>query len=270
MTRKTLLSIAITFFVVGGPCMPTASAHFIWLEAPPALARNSEPTVALYFGEYQEFLREEAGGRLDKMDGTKAWVVDPKGSRQELSLGKKGSRFVGVLNQPCLPGRYQVLAEHTELEVQDLTKRDLGIAKPHFHARTQFVCADDSWIGEREKEIAPTGGLDILLLTKGINLARGELTASLGTEMLVKIVFKGAPLVSQEFLVHSPLGWNKEIKTDSQGIASFTPLWPGRYVLELLHVEKASGEFNGKAYQTIRHRATLTLEIAGQRPSTEK
>ncbi len=268
MTQKTVLGLAL--FLTTMYWAQDAMAHFIWIEAPFEMSRDHEPVVSLYFGEYQESLREEAGGRLDKMDGAKAWVIDPKGDRLSLSLEKQGNRFVGVPSRPCPPGRYQVLAEHTEIEVQDLTKQDLGLVKPFYHARAQFACADGGGISEREKETAQTAPLDILPLNRGINLAKGEITTGLGTEVAVKAIYQGNPLPSKSFMVHSPLGWSKEIKTDSQGIASFLPLWPGRYVFELVHLEKTAGEFKGKPYHAVRYRTSLTLDVGGERKVTEK
>ena len=45
------------------------------------------------------------------------------------------------------------------------------------------------------------------------------------------------------------------------------PLWPGRYVLEMIHVEKTPGEFEGTAYEALRHRSTLALQV---RPSARR
>ena len=247
-----------------------AWAHFIWIETPAETAPKKPQPVALYFGEYQEFLREEAGGRLDSVDGVKVWVLDPKGTRQALPLEKKTNHFLGGLNSSCLPGRYHVTAENTEAEVQDLTKYNLGIVKPQFYARSQFVCVEATRLREQEKEIEQVSELDIIPLTKSINLVTGELAPRPGSEVVVQVSFKKQPLPSTALLVHSPLGWDKEVRTDSQGVASFTPLWPGHYVLELVHVEKVPGEFKGKPYNAVRHRATTTIEVRGPKTVAEK
>jgi hypothetical protein len=112
--------------------------------------------------------------------------------------------------------------------------------------------------------------LDIIPITKSINLVMGELVPRPGSEVVVQVSFKKQPLPSTALLVHSPLGWDKEVRTDSQGIASFTPLWPGHYVLELVHVEKAPGEFKGKQYNAVRHRATTTIAVGGPKIVAEK
>jgi hypothetical protein len=270
MIGKKTIGFSVASILSVGLMVSAASAHFIWIETPSENDRKKEQKAALYFGEYQEFLREEAGGRLDLVDAVKAWAIDPKGTRQALSLEKKTNHFVSTLSPSCLPGRYHILAENTEAEVQDLTKHDIGIVKPQFYARGQFFCVEDGRISEREKEVEQAFEMDIIPISKGVNLVKGDLAPRLGGEVVVKVYFKKEPLAKTALLVHSPLGWDKEMHTDSQGIASFTPLWPGQYVLELVHLEKAPGEFKGKKYNAVRHRATTTIQVTGERKMAEK
>ena len=35
--------------------------------------------------------------------------------------------------------------------------------------------------------------------------------------------------------------------------------WQGQYVLEVIHTDKTPGQFAGKAYESVRHRATYTF-----------
>jgi hypothetical protein len=44
-------------------------------------------------------------------------------------------------------------------------------------------------------------------------------------------------------------------------VASFTPLWPGFYVVEVEYQEKTPGEYKGKAFEALRHRGTLTVDV---------
>ncbi len=86
-----------------------------------------------------------------------------------------------------------------------------------------------------------------------------------GAEDTIESV-KDVPILLGAAWVHAPNGWDKELKTDADGIVSFTPLWPGRYVLEMIHVEKTPGEFEGTAYEALRHRSTLALQVRAERP----
>jgi uncharacterized GH25 family protein len=241
-----------------------AVAHFVWIETDSTARPGIEQSIRVYFGEYQESLREEAGGRLDTIDGVTLRIVDPKRVQTEIMLTKKGNHFEGTLPS-CTPGRYAVMAEQREAAVQDLTKYDIGIVKPMFHARTQFMCFEEGRVGEREPDTAAHQDLDVIPLSKGLNLAKGTLTYGPGGEIVVKVVFQGAPFASKHLLVHAPIGWDKELHTDSQGIASFTPPWPGRYVFEAEHQEKTPGQFKGKSFEAIRHRGTLALEVVPEK-----
>lgn len=254
-----LFGISIGVTLVAALASPV-SAHFVWVETDAKASPGSEQSIKVYFGEYHEFLREEAGGKLDTIDGVTLRIVDPKRAVTDISVTKKGNHFEGTLPS-CIPGRYAVIAEQHEAGVQDLTKHDLGIVKPVFHARTQFVCFEDGRVSERDGESAPPLDLDVIPLSKGLNLAKGTINYWPGGEIVAKVVFKGKPLASTQLFVHSPIGWDKELHTDSQGVVSFTPLWPGRYVLEVVHVEKTPGEFKGKPFEAFRHRATLSLQV---------
>ena len=243
-----------------------ARAHFVWVEADATAAVETGQPIKVYFGEYSEFLREERGGRLDSIDGVTLRVLDPKRGKTEVALTKQVNHFSAALSS-CLPGRNAVVAEQVRAPVQDLRKHDLGIVKPMFYARTYFVCMEDGRVSEHERDQSTPLDLDMIPLTKGLNLATGRVSHVPGGEIVVKAVFKGQPLPATQLLVHAPIGWDKELKTDVEGIAAFTPLWPGRYVLEIIHVEKTLGEFEGKAYEALRHRSTLALQVRAERPA---
>lgn len=235
-------------------------AHFVWVEIHGVAKPGEEQFIAVYFGEYQESLREEAGGRLDTIDGVTLEIVDPKRARHEIKLTKQDNHFAGQLPS-CMPGRYAVTARQADAPVQDLTKHDIGVVKPMFYARTEFVCYAEGRVGERQPEPSPTMDLEVIPLSHGTDLPHGAVSHKVSSEIVFKVIFKGAPLASRAVLVHSPIGWDKELHTDSQGVTSFTPLWPGFYVVEVEFQEKTPGEYKGKPFEAVRHRGTLTLNI---------
>jgi hypothetical protein len=254
--------LAIVITVTG---IRPAEAHFAWIEADATAQASSEPSVQLYFGEYSEFLREERGGRLDTMEGITMKVRHPKQPVSEVALTKEVNRFAGKL-AGCLPGRNEIVAEQREAPVQDLRSHELGVVKPIYYARTSFICLEDGRISEQEKSAPAPMDLDIVPLSRGMNLATGRLVHPPGGEIVVKAFFKGQALPGTQLIVHAPIGWDKELHTGPDGVATFTPLWPGRYVLELLHVEKTVGQFEGKPYEAIRHRSTLSIHVMADRP----
>lgn len=240
---------------------PAVEAHFIWIETDPRGAPGKGQQVLVYFGEPHEFLREEAGGRLDQHDGLKAWSVDPKGEGIEITLKKELNRFSGIAT-PHRVGRYNVIAKSLNHEVMDLTKYDRGIIKPFFFARTQFLSFGAGRVSEREEEPKEYLDLDILPVTKALVPQEGSIVPKVGTEIAVRVIFKGKPLVKRRVNAFGPNGWIKEMQvTDSWGVTTFVPLWPGLYVLVVMHDEKAPGEFQGKRYEALNYRATLSILV---------
>jgi uncharacterized GH25 family protein len=239
---------------------PVSFAHFVWVESNGVAIPGQEHAISVYFGEYAEFLREEAGGRLDTIDGVTLHVIDPKRVHHDIPLTKKDNHFAGRLPS-CIPGRYAVTAHQAEAAVQDLTKHDMGIVKPMFYARTEFVCYAEGRVGERQPEPNVALDLEVIPLSRALNLAHKEVSRKVGSEIVVKVVFKGNPIASRQVLVHSPIGWDKELHTDSQGVASFNPSWPGIYVIEVEYQEKTPGQFKGKSFEAVRHRGTLAVDV---------
>jgi len=245
-----------------------SEAHFVWVETEATAPAETGQPVKVYFGEYAEFLRDERGGRLDSIDGVTVRVQDPRRRQADVPLTKQVNHFAGA-GSSCVPGRNAVVAEQANAPVQDLRKHDLGIVKPMFYARTYFVCLEESRVNEHERDHSTPLALDLIPLTTGMNLAAGRVTPGPGGEIVVKALFHGQRLPGMQVLVHAPNGWDKELKTDADGIVSFTPLWPGRYVLEMIHVEQTPGEFERTAYEALRHRSTLALQVKADRPAEQ-
>ena len=264
MHRNIFMEGVLGILVTVGLWVAPAQAHFVWVEAEATAPAETGQPIKVYFGEYSEFLREEHGGRLDSIDGVTLRVQDPKRGKTDVPLTKQVNHFAGALSS-CLPGRNAVVAEQAKAPVQDLRKHDLGIVKPMFYARTHFVCLEDGRVNEHDRDQSAPLDLDLIPRTTGLNLATGRMSHVPGGEIVVKALFRGKVLPGTQVLVHAPIGWDKELKTDADGMVSFTPLWPGRYVLEMIHVEKTPGEFEGAAYEALRHRSTLALPVKAER-----
>src|SRR3990172_134604 len=238
----------------------TAQAHFIWIETNPKGEAGANHVVEIYFGEPHEFLREEAGGRLDQHDGIEAWALGPKKERTKIDLRKAINLFGGSVI-PRNVGRYNLIAKSMGHEVQDLTP-GRGASRPLFFARTQFLSFEEKRVSEREEEIKEHLDLDIIPVSKSLDSLSGSIIPKPGDEFVVRVIFKGKPLASQRVNAFGPNGWIKELpSTDSWGVTSFVPLWPGRYVLQISQDETAPAEFKGKRYETLNYRATFTMLV---------
>jgi hypothetical protein len=62
--------------------------------------------------------------------------------------------------------------------------------------------------------------------------------------------------------ISSPSGWNKNVTTAANGVAEFTPVWPGTYKIEASASEKVTGDHHGKTYNAIWRCATLLVDVA--------
>ncbi|HEX7235080.1 MAG TPA: hypothetical protein VF243_07415, partial [Nitrosospira sp.] len=51
----------------------------------------------------------------------------------------------------------------------------------------------------------------------------------------------------------------QELSADENGKVIIPTPFTGQYVLEVIHRESQPGEFEGKQYEAVRHRATLTF-----------
>ncbi|MBI3374825.1 MAG: hypothetical protein HY017_24135 [Betaproteobacteria bacterium] len=207
----------------GGALQP-ACAHYLWVESP-------KGAPVLYFGEYDEKLHERSPGRLDEIRSPRAWTVQ-KGERRELSPERQAERFVlrGARTR-------SVVVEETGHAVRDWTQFGVGIVKPIFYAR---------YLARPERAV-PALTLDVLP-------ADGRFDK-------LAVYFKGTPLAKAKLEVYAPNGWKQEHRTDENGRVALRLPWPGHYVVEVTHLERTAGEFEGKAYEALRHRATLTFPL---------
>lgn len=227
MLRTILGNLALASF--GLAVMSPAGAHYVWLE------RDSSQHPALYFGEYQEQLKEASGGRLDKIKDPRAWRLDEDGTRRALEVTRKADRFdLGMVDAGAA-----VIAEERNYEVMDLRQYGYGIAKPVFYARLQPLPVN--------REGKPQLDLDILPRPGAANA--------------FVVYFRNEPLPRTKVVVYAPNFWQQEHRTDDQGRLKITTPWPGHYVLEALHTEKQPGEFKAQPFESIRHRATLSFSV---------
>lgn len=226
---KRLLSLMPIVLAGLFPALP-AAAHYIWIE------RDEMNHARLYFGEYQDQEREVSGGRLDEIKGPQAWLLDANGKRQELKATRKENHFdLGVAPDRTLP----VIAEELGYEVKDWTKHGIGIVKPMFYTRFSPLLGGSTSKPELVLDILPEGGAPNVFIVYSRNV----------------------PLAKAKLMVYAPNFWMQERHTDENGRVAITTPWPGQYVLEVIHLEKQAGEFQGQRFEAFRHRATLNFNI---------
>lgn len=208
-----------------------AQAHYIWIE------RNAN-TARLYFGEVAE-VREQSPGRMDDIRAPKAWALGaavPSSGGADHALNVERTQHYFTLGGSLTP---QLIARETHYPVKDWSANGLGIVKPMYYAR------HSAW--PLKQAITPTSDLPL------------DIQPVLGSTNAFLVLFNGKPLTNTKLVVYAPNDWQQDHKTDDAGRVRLALPWRGQYVLEAIHKESQAGEFEGKPYDTIRHRATLTL-----------
>jgi hypothetical protein len=178
----------------------------------------------LCFGEYENALREKSGGRLD----TIAMPEAKDASAAAVATERKVDHFAlkAKAGQP-------LIAQEVSMKVKDLRKNNIGIVKPMYYAR--FAVS--------ESEGASTLALDIQPVGKG----------------KVRVSLNGKPLAKAKLNIFAPNQWLREYETDEKGEAAVDMPWHGLYVVEVAYVEPVKGEYQGDAYEGIRHVGTLSF-----------
>lgn len=210
-------------------CLPAiAQAHYLWIES------EKSAGARVYFGEFNEGVREKRGGRLEERAALQLWLEQPAHSKKKLSWVKKEDHFYSAI--PTQAGAWLVAVDLTS-EVKDYSKHDIGIVKPMFYARAA--------VGEPQPPAHPSLELDLLPVA--------------GQPDTVQVFFQKKALAGAKVFVYAPNLWMQELKSDEQGKLRFTTPWPGRYVLDVVHKEAKPGELEGKRYDAVRHRMTLSF-----------
>lgn len=101
-------------------------------------------------------------------------------------------------------------------------------------------------------------------------LGRTDTTARLELELVpiaagsntFTVQFLDAPVPSAEVTLFTSEGWNRKFTADAAGRVTVLTPWPGQCVVEVAHVDKTSGEIDGRTYTSVRHVSTITFDVS--------
>jgi hypothetical protein len=184
------------------------------------IERDATGAAAAYFGEW-------AGNVREKQDGYLKMIATPKAFS----------------------------ADGTELAITRANDR-LNIAA--IATGSGDVRLTDTYFGEKAK--SPT--------VYQAKLGRAETVAKFALELVPEaansnrftLLLRGAPLADAEVVLFTSSGWNRTFKTNADGKVTIETPWPGQAVIEVGHLEKKTGEQDGRAYESLRHVFTLTFD----------
>ena len=233
LKKSALHTCAAALGLAGLFAVLPAAAHYIWIE------QDSGHQSRLFFGEYQDGEREKSPGRLDEITKPQAWLIDASGKREPLEVIRRTNHFdLGVVRH----GASTVIAEEHGYGVKDWNKHGHGVVKPMFYARYTPLKAKAPEKPELTLDILPEA-------------ADGSVSRTF------TVYFRNSPLAKAKIKAHAPNLSTGEQSTDENGKATIPTAMTGQYVLEVIHRENRPGEFDGKKYEAVRHRATLTFTL---------
>jgi hypothetical protein len=211
MRSRFLLAALLSFGLIG-----SAAAHSIWVEREGDGAR-------LYFGEFDENLREGSPGLLDRLK-PEAKVA---GSDKALKLDKQATFFAiaGPLSKDD-----SIVAENVAVTERRGDKPTKVLNRLGARTVADF------------KELPAVNTLDIV---------------PAGKPGVFKVFYQGKPLAKAKAELIAESGWKRELKTDDQGVFEATLPWRGGYVIEVQHTDATPGKLGEEAYDSVRCASTL-------------
>lgn len=213
--RAAAMAALVSFGLAGG-----AAAHSIWVEREGDGAR-------IYFGEFDENLREGSPGLLDRLK-PEAKVA---GTDKPLKLDRQATFFVvaGPLGKDD-----SIVAENVAVTERRGDKPTKVLNRLGARYVADF------------KEQAPVNTLDIV---------------PAGKPGLFKVFYQGKPLAKAKVELIAESGWKRDFKTDEQGAFEASLPWRGGYVIEVAHTDAAPGKLGEEAYDSARSASTLFVRV---------
>ena len=212
----------------------TASAHFLWLEAAGDDAR-------LYFGEFEENLREASPGLLDRLTPLPEAKVIASAGAKPAKIEKSPTSFVVTGPRGATDSIVAEQVRVNERKQGDKVTRTLGRLGARFVP--DFA------------ERPPVLPLDIV---------------PAGKPGVIRVFYKDKPLAKAKLELINESGWKRELRTDEQGMLSVGLPWRGNYVIEVEHLDATPGTLGADAYDGMRLVSTLSFKVAdgGDAPPT--
>ncbi len=235
---KALSCVTLSVVLVLFGLSTTLQAHFVWIVAPPTAGGAN---VSISFAEGAEPGEPELIG---KIANTKAWTrTAANNGTESLKLKEVKSDKSASLNGS--------LADEAPCSIE--AHCDYGVvAKGEKPFLLQYYA----------KHIRARSASDLAKLARAEGLALDIVPAIASKSISLRVLWKGKPAANAEVVA----GFGKDdeltLKTDEDGRAEL-PLHAGTsYAIRARHVEADNrGERDGKAYDQVRHYATLTFAV---------
>lgn len=235
MKKTGLLLVAFLLF-----SFANTFAHALWIETPSTGKKGVEQEVKVFFGEFSD----------NDITPTDKWFSDLKDftlilhtpDNKEIRLTQTAKKeYFSAVFTPNLDGVYTITMHHIAKEVYYGYKLDYNSSAI---VQVGKITSSES---------------------KNNNLLGIASELSSVNKKDTKITFKSfvdqSVTGEKEIEVIAPNGWMKKVYPDDAGKANFTPIWPGKYMVEMIIQDKKKGTFNDKEFEVDFHCATFIIEV---------
>jgi len=232
----------ITFFLFMLVASPQLFAHALWIETKATGTKGKAQEISVYFGEFSDNDITKADKWFSDLKDFSLVVISP--SKKEIKLTAKAldNKYQAFFT-PDEEGVYTIVMHHKVKDVYGTMVLD-------------YNSSATVTVGNAAKGNEAAANSNIISL-----FSKDVITAKQNTKINVNALYEGKIAKEQKMKVIAPNGWEKELWSNENGEVSFTPIWPGNYMVEFAYTEKASGEHNGKKYDEIWKMATYLITV---------
>ncbi|MBD2753022.1 DUF4198 domain-containing protein [Spirosoma validum] len=220
-------------------------AHALWLETNPTGKLGQKQTVRIVYSEPGDKPEKVADWYSD-VKSFELWLISPDKQRTKLTTLAGDDAYTAEFT-PAKEGIYTLLIGHSA--------KDLGGTTKYQFNASALVTVGTSHTGNSPV----VNSNELTVFTDASKTYKANQPVNLSS------LFKSKPAEKIQLTVYSPSGWSKQIHTNAEGVAEFTPLWPGRYLIEASKSEKETGEQGGKPYQSVWRCATYAVNVANDK-----
>ncbi|WP_214229155.1 DUF4198 domain-containing protein [Pedobacter sp. B4-66] len=215
-------------------------AHALWIETASSGKVGQKQTIKVFYGEYVANERDSVAKWYSDVKDFTLWLIGPDQKKTQLALTPGVNQFESSFT-PESNGAYTVMVSHEAKELG-------GTTKYHFLSSASISVGKIAAVSAQNANVLKLHIEDVL-------------SAKVNKPLQLKAFLKDAAAKGKTVSVFSPNGWAKELTTDVNGVAEFTPLWAGRYVVEVTDLDKTAGQHNGKDYKATWKGATYSFEL---------
>lgn len=240
MKSNTLKKVSLFLFML--VASPQLFAHALWIETKATGTKGKAQEISVYFGEFSDNDITKADKWFSDLKDFSLVVISPSKKETKLSAKALDNKYQAFFT-PDEEGVYTIVMHHKVKDVYGTMVLD-------------YNSSANVTVGNAAK------GNEAVANTNVIGLfSKDVLTAKQNTKINVNALYEGKIAKEQKMKVIAPNGWEKELWSNENGEVSFTPIWPGNYMVEFAYTEKASGEHNGKKYDEIWKMATYLISV---------